>query len=127
LRAHPRDGTINLWNATSGVLRTTLAGHQGWVNYCAWSPDGKSIVSAGNDGMRLWRAADGKALRAFYHLSAKFSQQAQYLSLANTNLDSDNPEVNWEVVDYSDEAWRYVFYQGQDAQGRLRRWPWEPV
>ncbi|GAB6142073.1 hypothetical protein JCM14076_28020 [Methylosoma difficile] len=121
------DGTVKLWDAANGGLRNTLAGHEGWVRLCEWSPDDKTIVSAGNDGVRLWRATDGKALRAFYHLPAKFSPQAQYLSLANTNLDSDNPEINWEVVDYSDEAWRYVFYQGQDAQGRLRRWPWEPV
>jgi WD40 repeat protein len=43
-------------------LRTVEA-HQGWIRAVAASPDGKMIASCGNDhAVRLWNAADGKAI-----------------------------------------------------------------
>jgi WD40 repeat protein len=47
-----------------------LQGHRGngpagWVMRVSYTPDGKHILSAGGDGMRLWDAATGKEVRAF--------------------------------------------------------------
>ncbi len=37
-----------------------LRGHNGPVHCVVWSPDGKSLLSGGEDGtVRLWNAADG--------------------------------------------------------------------
>lgn len=43
------------------ALRFTLKGHQHWVRSCAWSPDGRWIVSASNDQLlKVWDAATGQ-------------------------------------------------------------------
>jgi WD40 repeat protein len=40
----------------------TLTGHTGGVHGVAWSPDGKRLASASFDGVRVWDAANGRAL-----------------------------------------------------------------
>jgi WD40 repeat protein len=40
------DGTLKLWDVTSGKERTTLRGHTGCVGSVAFNPDGKALASA---------------------------------------------------------------------------------
>ena len=40
------DGTLKLWDATTGKARTTLKGHTGCVGTVAFSPDGRTLASA---------------------------------------------------------------------------------
>jgi len=57
------DGTVFVWDAISGTLRTELLGHKQGVIGVSFSPDGKTIVSAAEDGeLRLWAAATGQAV-----------------------------------------------------------------
>ncbi|KAF2317451.1 hypothetical protein GH714_022405 [Hevea brasiliensis] len=52
-----------VWNLTNCKLRCTLAGHGGYVNTVAVSPDGSLCASGGKDGViLLWDLAEGKRL-----------------------------------------------------------------
>ncbi len=43
-----------------------LIGHSGWIRACAFSPDGKRILTAGDDSTaRLWEGESGKEIRRF--------------------------------------------------------------
>ena len=53
-------GTLKLWDARSGTCRATLEGHTFGVTACAFSPDGKTIVSgSGDKTLKLWDARSG--------------------------------------------------------------------
>jgi serine/threonine protein kinase len=43
------DGTVQIWEAMTGLRISTYRGHSGGVSAIAWSPDGKWIASAGID------------------------------------------------------------------------------
>lgn len=54
---------VTLWDAKTMRSRLTLNGHAGGTNCFAFSPDGKTIATAGNDStIRIWALADGKEL-----------------------------------------------------------------
>ena len=49
-----------------GAELRTLAGHEGTVTSVAYSPDGKYVLSGGEDrSLKLWDAASGKEVRTF--------------------------------------------------------------
>jgi hypothetical protein len=57
------DGTIGLWALPDGRPLKTIAG-QRVLHALAFTPDGKTLVSAGNDDLiRLWSVPDGTPLR----------------------------------------------------------------
>ncbi len=57
------DGTVRIWDASSGDPRATLGTGANEVNFACYSPDGKMIAAAENGAqVRLWDAADGRLL-----------------------------------------------------------------
>src|ERR1700693_4571598 len=47
-------------SAQEAKLRDTLQGHQTAVVFLAYSPDGKTLASGGDDTIKLWDVATGK-------------------------------------------------------------------
>ena len=65
-----QDGTIRLWDSTTGAELRRLTGHQGWNTSITFSPDGSQLAAAclpaaGEDGssLRIWDAHTGNVLR----------------------------------------------------------------
>jgi WD40 repeat protein len=56
------DGTLRIWNADTGEGTVTFRGHDARVSSVAFSPDGRSFVSAGGSTIRLSDATTGEAL-----------------------------------------------------------------
>ena len=57
------DGTVTLWDATTGKVLNRLSGHSGEIAGVAFSPDGQHLASASTDGSaRLWSVSTGQWL-----------------------------------------------------------------
>ena len=60
--------TFKLWDAATGRLIRTFSGHRGYVQFAAFSPDGKRIVSSAeypDYDIKLWDADTGRVMRTF--------------------------------------------------------------
>jgi WD40 repeat protein len=57
-----QDPTIRVWDVMSGRERRRLVGHRGVVNTAVFTPDGRSLVSAGEDATAIvWDVSDLRA------------------------------------------------------------------
>jgi len=56
------DRTARVWDAQTGKMLETLAGHTDTIATAAYSPDGKRIVTGGDETARIWDAATGRML-----------------------------------------------------------------
>ena len=64
LASGDRDGTIRLWDVSSGRELRTLVGHSAAVTSVAFSPDGLILASGGADrSVRLWETSSGRDLQ----------------------------------------------------------------
>lgn len=65
------DGTMKLWDISTGQLIRTFIGHSGYISSVAYSPDGQRGLSGGGDlesnssEMKLWNLSTGEIIRTF--------------------------------------------------------------
>jgi WD40 repeat protein len=57
---------VRLWDLPARRLRTTIEGHRGLVWGLTFTPDGRTLLTTGNDGtVRTWDPATGQPRAAF--------------------------------------------------------------
>ncbi len=62
LAASSADGTVYIWDVSSGEVVQTLKGHLADVNMVVFDPDGSRLATASDDGTaRVWDARTGEA------------------------------------------------------------------
>ena len=58
------DGTVKIWNRSSGACLLTIAAHALPVTATVFTPDGTRVISGSDDGtVRIWSATNGSAVR----------------------------------------------------------------
>ncbi len=57
------DGALSLWSLSTGRVVQSLPGHDDEVHAVDWSADGRYVLSADDELVRLWETATGRQLR----------------------------------------------------------------
>ncbi|MBI5749188.1 MAG: caspase family protein [Nitrospinae bacterium] len=89
------DGTVRLWDITSGKLTKEFKGHKGHIVTVAFSPDGKTIATGGNEGtVKLWDVSTGRVIRQF---TDYYGSRIMGFPLANMSF---SPDGRYIMVPY---------------------------
>lgn len=96
LASASRDRTVRLWNAQRGLLRSSRATHDSYVNCVAWDADGKRLASGSRDQtVRIWDDDGGEVAR----LPHGNSVEAIAWSSEGARIVSGTKAGNWHLWD----------------------------
>jgi WD40 repeat protein len=91
---------ITVIDSETGEIRTRLSGHSAGINALAFSPDGRTLATAGQDcSIKLWDWADGKEMTTLRDgvgavKSLAFSRDGQWLAFGG----DDHSIRIWDVT-----------------------------
>src|SRR5207302_10749862 len=102
------DGTVRLWEASTGRPLATLQGHTSGIRAVALAADGHLVASGGQDGMvRLWDASTGRLLTTL---------QGHTGGLWGVALSADGHLVASGSSDGTVRLWEPFFADGDTAE-----------
>jgi WD40 repeat protein len=91
-------GELKIWDAETGIEVMTFAGHKDFVKSCAFSPDGRRIVSGSFDGMiKIWNAETGEEIHTLR--GHKTSVNAVIVTPDGKHFVSGSSDYNLKVWD----------------------------
>lgn len=68
-----RDKRIRIFEVRSGICVVTLSGHDNWVTDLVFHPNGKYLISCGDDkSIRIWDLIYGRCYRKIYNAHDHF-------------------------------------------------------
>ncbi|UZJ57055.1 hypothetical protein CBS101457_006375 [Exobasidium rhododendri] len=112
LAAGAADSTVRMWNIPSGQLMNVFVGHTGPVTCGRFTPDGKRLVTASEDGtLLIWDPRSTTALSKLQPGDARFNMESGITSMC---ISHDNKVV---VVGGSAGAIRIVNLSNIDDGG----------
>ena len=83
-------------------LGTVRLRHGDYLHALAFAPDGKTLISAGRDGMRVWQTATSRPVRHFgepmFQPSVSLSPDGRRLAVARFYPGSGGPIEVWDVA-----------------------------
>ncbi len=114
------DGSVRLWDTTTGRGRRILRGHGRKVVSLAFSADGAQLAACGNDGaVRLWEPATGRRVRELTGhndrlVSAVFAPGGPLLATSSSDGDvyvwnAASGEYQREIDAETDHVWAEAF------------------
>ncbi|KAI9861262.1 MAG: hypothetical protein M1813_005435 [Trichoglossum hirsutum] len=93
------DGTVKIWDASSGECLQTLKGHSDSVNSVAFSHDSARLASASSDNtVKIWDASSGECLQALNsHSDSVNSVAFPHDSARLASVSSDRTVKIWDA------------------------------
>src|SRR5262249_31973075 len=98
LASASKDGTLKIWDGTTGQEALTLKGHTGEVYTAAFSADGRLASVSADQTVRLWDVAAARETAAFKgHKGAAYAVAVSPDGKSVASASQDKTEKIWQA------------------------------
>ena len=93
------EGTMYVWDVQQQYIRHTLKAHSEWIDFIAFSPNEKNIVSSTMDGpvSKLWDLESGEAIETFPERNYAFAFSPCSTLIALAQIGRPSEIVLWNI------------------------------